>query len=355
MGTIFVGMAGWNFDAWRGTFYPEGLKQKDELAYASRRLHTIEINGTFYSLFRPDSYMSWYAQTPADFNFSIKGPKYITHERRLKDFETPLSNFLASGILALREKLGCILWQFPPTLPFLPERFEPFFAALPHDMETAARLGTGHSTWLEGRTFLDVPVNHRIRHAVEGRHPSFRDPAFVELAKKYGIAIVVGDTAGRWPLIEDVTTDFLYLRLHGDETKYPQGYTKEALEYWGQRVQTWSTGGQPEDAALVVPGPPQSASPSIYMYFDNDDKDTAPLNALSMITLLTQQGILPERMAHELPAVSLARKVKVEKTAKAKASKVARTPKEAKAVKKTKAVKKVKKKATKAKTRKKSA
>ncbi|WP_218110047.1 DUF72 domain-containing protein [Oligoflexus tunisiensis] len=374
MGTIFVGMAGWNYEGWRGTFYPEGLKQKDELAYASRRVYSIEINGTFYSLFRPDSFLSWYAQTPADFNFSIKGPKYITHERRLKDFQTPLSNFLASGILALREKLGCILWQFPPTMPFMPERFEPFFAALPHDMETAAKLGAGHSTWLDGRTFLDVPVNHRLRHAVEGRHPSFKDPAFVELAKKYGIAIVVGDTAGRWPLIEDVTTDFLYLRLHGDETKYPQGYTREALEYWGHRVQTWSNGGQPDDAALVIPGPPQPASPSVYMYFDNDDKDTAPLNALSMITFLNQNGILPERVALDLPPVALARKVKAAKAAKtaeavkeAKATKAAKTAeavkevkatkavKAPKAVKKTKTVKKVKKKATKAKTRKKSA
>src|SRR6478735_9889656 len=314
MGKIFVGMSGWNFEGWRSTFYPEGLKQKDELAHASRRVRSIEINGTFYSLFKPDSYQSWYAQTPADFNFSIKGPKYITHERRLKDFQTPLNNFLASGILALGEKLGCILWQFPPTMPFLPERFEPFFAALPHDMQTAAKMGQGHSDWLKGRTFLEVSGNHRLRHAVEGRHASFRDPAFVELARKYGVAIVVGDTAGRWPLIEDVTTDFLYLRLHADEVKYPNGYTKEGLEYWGQRCQVWSKGSQPNDAALVVAGVPSSQPRQVFAYFDNDVKETAPLNALSMITYLTQKGELPERVFTDMPIVSAVKKEKPAKT-----------------------------------------
>jgi uncharacterized protein YecE (DUF72 family) len=328
MGTIFVGMAGWSFDGWRGSFYPEGLKQKDELAHASRRIHTIEVNGTFYSLFRPTSYLGWYAETPEDFNFSLKGPKYITHERRLKDFQTPLNNFLASGILALREKLGCILWQFPPNMPFTRERFEPFFAALPHDMKAAAAMGQGHSPWLEGRTFLDVQENHRLRHAVEGRHPSFRDPVFVELAKQYGIAIVVGDTAGRWPLIEDVTTDFMYLRLHADELKYPNGYTKKSLEYWGQRIKTWSLGSQPEDAALVVPGQPIPTARTIFAYFDNDVKETAPLNALSMITHLKQDGTLMERKPDAWePAL---KDKKVTKAKKAKARKKIKVTKKAK-------------------------
>jgi len=333
MASIFIGMAGWSYEGWRGSFYPESLKQKDELAHASRRVQSIEINGTFYSLFRPAIYLGWYEQTPADFNFSLKGPKYITHERRLKDFQTPLNNFLASGILALREKLGCILWQFPPTMPFTVERFEPFLAALPHDMAAAAQLGLGHSDWLEGRTFLEVTDNHRLRHAVEGRHPSFRDPAFVELARKYGIAIVVGDTAGRWPLIEDVTTDFLYLRLHADETQYPNGYTKKSMEYWGRRVQTWSQGLQPDDAAVVVPGPPAPMPRTIFTYFDNDVKETAPLNALSMIAYLTQSGALPERIFPSMPLVAQLK-----------------NPSKKKPAKKTKAVKKVK-----ARTRKKSA
>ncbi|HYX38997.1 MAG TPA: DUF72 domain-containing protein [Oligoflexus sp.] len=359
MGAIFIGMAGWAYDGWRGSFYPEGLKQKDELAHASRRVHSIEINGTFYSLFRPNSYLSWYEQTPPDFNFSIKGPKYITHERRLKDFQTPLSNFLASGILALREKLGCILWQFPPNMPFTVERFEPFLAALPHDMQTAANLGTGHSPWMEGRTYLEVQGNHRIRHAVEGRHPSFRDPAFVELARKYGVAIVVGDTAGRWPLIEDVTTDFLYLRLHADEVKYPDGYTKESLESWGHRIQTWSQGMQPEDAAVVVPGVPPVMPRSIFAYFDNAVKETAPLNALSMITWLTQGGVVMERQPIEAELGAREKfiaQVKTAKKTKKKADPKPKTVKKAKVAKKAKAVKKAKPaKKAKAKTRKKSA
>lgn len=340
MGPIFVGMAGWSFDGWRGTFYPEGLKQKDELIYASRRVRSIEINGTFYSLFKPTSYFSWYEQTPADFNFSIKGPKYITHERRLKEFETPLNNFLASGILALGEKLGCILWQFPPTMPFLPERFEPFFAALPHDMETAARMGAGHSDWLNGRTFLEPKGNHRLRHAVEGRHESFKDPAFVEMARKYGIGIVVGDTAGRWPLIEDLTTDFLYLRLHGDEIKYPDGYTREGLEYWGARFRQWSAGTQPADAALVIPGEAPAIPRTIFAYFDNDVKETAPLNALSMITHLTQLGVLSERIVEGLPEVSqVALKKAVKKTTEKKTEKKTVKKAEKKTVKKKSAPK----------------
>lgn len=347
MGLIFIGMAGWSYDGWRGSFYPDGLKQKDELAHASRRIYSIEVNGTFYSLFRPNSYLNWYAETPADFNFSLKGPKYITHERRLKEFTTPLSNFLASGILALREKLGCILWQFPPNMPFTRERFEPFMAALPHDMQTAAELGKGHSTWLEGRTFLDVPVNHRIRHAIEGRHPSFRDPVFVELAQKYGIAIVVGDTAGRWPLIEEVTTDFMYLRLHADETKYPEGYTKDSLLVWGQRITRWSEGYQPEDAARIVATTPPVMPRSIYAYFDNDVKETAPLNALSMITLLKQSGVLSERIVDEWTAAP-------PKASKATKAAKPKKPAKARKAKKTKKAIKVVKKA-KPKTRKKSA
>ncbi len=335
MGKIFVGMAGWSYEGWRGSFYPDDLKQKDELAHASRRIHTIEVNGTFYSLFRPNSYLSWYAETPADFNFSLKGPKYITHERRLKDFQTPLSNFLASGILALRDKLGCILWQFPPNMPFTRERFEPFLAALPHDMKAAAVMGQGHSTWLEGRTFLDVQENHRLRHAFEGRHPSFRDPVFVELAKHYGVAIVVGDTAGRWPLIEDVTSDFMYLRLHADETKYPDGYTKDSLEYWGKRITCWSKGTQPDDAALVVRAQPALEPRTVFAYFDNDVKETAPLNALSMITHLQQDGLLPERKPDDWKPS--ARIKKVAKVKKATAVKKPKSAKKAKVVKKTKA------------------
>lgn len=304
MASIFVGISGWNFDGWRETFYPAGLKQKDELAYASRRVHSIEVNGTFYSLFRPSAYQSWYEQSPADFCFSIKAPKYITHERRLDRFETPLANFLASGILALGEKLGPILWQFPPTMKFDAPLFEAFMAALPHDMATAAKIGQGHSDWMAGRTYLEPKGNHRIRHAIEGRHESFKSPEFIALARRYGIAIVIGDTAGRWPYIEDISTDFIYLRLHADETKYPNGYEKASLEHWSKRFQIWSSGSQPDDAVLVVPGSPEKRPRQVFAYFDNDVKETAPLNALSVISHLLQNGAIAERIFADLPQVS---------------------------------------------------
>jgi uncharacterized protein YecE (DUF72 family) len=308
MTTIRIGISGWTFDGWRGTFYPDRLRGKDELAFASRKVGSIEINGTFHSLFRPANYQSWYEQTPAGFVFAVKAPKYITHERRLKDFETPLSNFLASGILALGEKLGPILWQFPPTLPFTAERFAPFMAALPHDMKTAAHLGTGHSTWLEGRTFLEPRENRPLRHAIEGRHESFRSPEFIELARRHGIAVVVGDTAGRWPCIEDVTTSFIYIRLHGDETKYPDGYTKAALEHWAERLQIWAAGRQPADAQTVVSLPPPAEPRQVFAFFDNDVKELAAVNALSMISHLCELGALTPLSDAGLPAVAAEKK-----------------------------------------------
>lgn len=311
MSAIRIGISGWTFEGWRGPFYPADLKRADELAFASRKVSSIEINGTFHALFRPANYQSWYEQTPADFVFAIKGPKYITHERRLKDFETPLSNFLASGILALGEKLGPILWQFPPTLPFTVERFEPFMKALPHNAHDAARLGTGYSTWLEGRTFLEPANNYPLRHAIEGRHESFKSAAFIELARKYGIAVVVGDTAGRWPYIEDVTADFVYIRLHGDEEKYPDGYTKGALEQWAQRLARWAEGSQSSDAVLVVPGDPPAQVRPVYAYFDNDVKELAALNAVSMIAHLTQSGLLmPRHVDDGMPTLKPARAAK---------------------------------------------
>jgi uncharacterized protein YecE (DUF72 family) len=302
MSRILIGVSGWTYEPWRGSFYPEGMKQKDELAYASRRLHSVEINGTFYSLLRPANYRLWYEQTPAGFRFSLKGPKYLTHVRRLKDFETPLANFLASGILALRDKLGPILWQLPPSLAFDAERVEAFLAALPHDTQRAVEIGRGHSDWLAGRELLETDAKRPLRHAVEARHASFKTPAFVEMARRHKVAVVVGDTAGRWPLIEDVTTDFVYVRLHGDETIYQNGYTKPALERWAQRFADWSRGLQPDDAALVVDDVPARREREVYAYFDNDTKETAPFDAIAMLTRLSQMGLVELPSEVEMPA-----------------------------------------------------
>lgn len=286
MSTIRIGISGWTYEPWRESFYPKGLVQKRELEYASRKVNSIEINGTFYSMQRPKSYESWYAQTPDNFSFALKGPQYITHERRLKEVATPVANFLASGLLCLKQKLGPILWQFPPSLPFKPDRFEEFMATLPHDTMHAAEVAKGHSDWMKDRSYLISEESFPMRHAIEARHESFKDPDFVAMARKYNIAIVVGDTAGRWPMIEDLTADFVYIRLHGDETIYPEGYTDEALSAWAQRIATWSRGEQPTDARLVSTEPPVLKPRDVFAYCDNDTKTSAPFDAMNLWTLL---------------------------------------------------------------------
>jgi uncharacterized protein YecE (DUF72 family) len=252
-------------------------------------LPTIEINGSFYSLQRPEYYADWHDATPENFVFSVKGPQYITHRRRLKEIETPLANFFASGVFELKAKLGPILWQFPPMLPFIAERFEAFFAQLPHDTDAAAAIAARHDLG-DGRTSLVPDRKRLLRHAVEIRHPSFVDPAFIALLRKHRIALVVADTAGKWPLLEDLTADFVYVRLHGDEELYASGYSDAALERWAQRFRTWSQGGQVDDAYLASSTKPRPrASRDIYCYFDNDVKVHAPFNAATLMRKLGQE------------------------------------------------------------------
>jgi uncharacterized protein YecE (DUF72 family) len=203
--------------------------------------------------------------------------------RRLKDIETPLANFLASGVFELKEKLGPVLWQFPPMLPFKPDRFEAFFAQLPHDTEHAAEIAQRHDQRLKDRTSLRIDRKRPLRHAVEIRHPSFVDEAFIALLRRYRIAMVVADTAGKWPLLEDLTADFVYLRLHGDKELYASGYSGEALDRWAARVDAWSQGRQVSDAHLASSQPaPARARRDIYCYFDNDVKVHAPYDAAAL-------------------------------------------------------------------------
>jgi uncharacterized protein YecE (DUF72 family) len=293
---IRIGISGWRYAPWRGVFYPEKLPQRRELEYASRMLPTVEINGSFYSLQSPEFYAQWFQDTPQDFVFAVKGPKYITHMRRLKEIETPLANFFANGLFELRHKLGPILWQFPPMLPFLPERFEAFFAQLPHDTEAAAAIAARHDHRVDGRSQLHPDAKRRVRHAVEIRHESFEDPAFIALLRKYRIALVVADTAGRWPLLEDMTADFTYLRLHGDKELYASGYSDAALERWARRIRTWSQGGQVDDARLASPAPGRRhARRDVYAYFDNDVKVHAPYDAATLMRKLGQASPLGEQ------------------------------------------------------------
>ncbi len=214
-GRIRIGISGWRYPPWRrGAFYPQGLPQRRELAYAAGLFATIEINGTFYSLQRPERFAEWHAATPRGFVFAVKGGRFITHMKKLKDVEAPLANFFASGVLRLKEKLGPILWQFPPNLGFDEARFEAFFALLPRDTDAAARLARRHDHRVAGRAFFEAQPTRSIRHAVEIRHESFRTPRFVALLRRHRIALVFADAVG-WPYFEDVTADFLYLRFHG--------------------------------------------------------------------------------------------------------------------------------------------
>ena len=293
MGAIYIGISGWRYPPWRGGFYPAGLAQHRELEFASRALPSIELNGSFYSLQRPESYAQWHDETPAGFRFSVKGNRFLTHILRLRDIDGPLANVLASGVFNLREKLGPFLWQFPPNFQFDAERMEHFLSLLPHDTDEGLALARKYEPRMEGRTVLEVGKKRKLRHAVEVRHDSFLDPAFIALLRKYKVAVVVADTAGKWPHIEDVTADFMYLRLHGEKELYASGYTDEALDRWAERMRAWADGGQPDDAHLVSSkAAPKRASRDVFCYFDNDVKVRAPFDARRLIEKL---GLDPDR------------------------------------------------------------
>lgn len=278
--TIRIGMSGWTYPPWRGVFYPKGLRQKDELHYASRQVTTIEINGTFYSLQRPDSFAEWAEAVPDEFVFSVKGPRYITHIRRLREPPVLLANFFASGVLRLGRKLGPILWQLPPNLRFDAARLDAFFAALPRDTETAAAMAKRHDGRLKWTA--DTVAHHHapLRHAMEIRHESFRDPAFVDLLRHHDVALVCADTV-EWPRLGDVTSDFVYARLHGSAVLYASGYDAKAIGEWAARVRAWAGGGTPEDVdTLGKPAPRRRRD--VFVYFDNDMKVRAPRDARAL-------------------------------------------------------------------------
>ena len=264
-GSARVGISGWRYPPWRGEFYPRGLPQRRELEYASRQLSTIEINGSFYSLQRPQSWVSWAAETPDDFVFSVKGGRFITHLKQLRDVEVPLANFLASGLLALGPKLGPLLWQLPPTLQFDADRLAAFFALLPRTTGEAAALAARHDERLDGRAVTTTDADRPLFHALEVRHASYRDPAFVRLLREHSIAVVVADTAGRWPMIGEVTAPIAYVRLHGDVELYTSGYSDEALDRWAVTIGAWLDQGT-----------------DVFVYFDNDVKVRAPFDAISL-------------------------------------------------------------------------
>lgn len=273
-----IGISGWTYKGWRGVFYPPQVTQKRELAHASRIFNSIEINGTHYSLQRPSSFESWREETPDDFLFSIKGSRFITHMKKLRDVEEALANFFASGILALREKLGPFLWQLPPNFGFHPQRLETFFALLPRDTRSAARLAKKHTAKLKHGSYTKPGGDRRLRHCMEVRHTSFMVPEFFALLRRHHIAFVFADTAGKWPYAEDLTADFVYVRLHGAEQLYVSGYTDPELDWWAARLRQWSRGEQPKDVRIVTPHS-RVCIKDLFVYFDNDAKVKAPFDA----------------------------------------------------------------------------
>jgi uncharacterized protein YecE (DUF72 family) len=278
-GDVRIGISGWRYAGWRGRFYPEKLVQKKELSYAASIFNSIEINGTHYSLQRPESFARWAAETPEDFVFAVKAPRFMTHMLKLRRIETPLANFMANGMLELGAKLGPILWQFPERQKFEPERFEPFFEMLPRDTDEARKIARKHDHRVAGRTSLKRFPNQPLRHALEIRSDTFAAPEFIRLLRKHSIALVVADTVD-WPLLMDVAADFMYVRLHGSIELYHSGYDADALATWARRVAAWARGTEPKDAVRVIAKPgPKRASRDVFVYFDNDAKVRAPFDA----------------------------------------------------------------------------
>lgn len=287
--TIHVGISGWTYPPWRGVFYPKGLRQKNELSYAASHVGSIEINGTFYGLQRPEAFADWAAQVPPDFVFSVKAPRFITHMRRLRDVETPVCNFLASGLLRLGPHLGPILWQLPPNFAFSSERIETFLAMLPHDTEAASDMARRHDGRLAGRVWLETDARRPLRHAMEVRHDSFRDAAFADLLRRHDVALVCADTP-QWPRLGDVTAPFIYARLHGPEELYASGYDDAALECWAERVRVWAAGGTPDDLDRIAPAKAARRKRDVFVYFDNDQKVLAPHDATALARRLSGAG-----------------------------------------------------------------
>lgn len=289
IGDVRIGISGWRYKGWRDSFYPHGLKQAAELKFASSLFQTIEINGTHYSLQSLDSWKQWYNEAPANFVFSVKAARYLTHLLRFRDDSASVgcANFFAQGLLALNEKLGPILWQFPPSFPFEPAGMERFLRMLPQDTEAARSLARHHDKRVK-TPHLAIDQNRTLRHAVEVRHASFLDPAFVALLKQYGAAPVISDSTEAWPQFEDVTSDFVYIRLHGTESRYAGAYSDPALDRWSARIEAWRLGSQPSDARLIAPdaGPHKATKRDVYCYFDNDAKAHAPFDAQRLMQRL---------------------------------------------------------------------
>jgi uncharacterized protein YecE (DUF72 family) len=283
-GEVRIGISGWRYAGWRGVFYPQKLAQRRELEFAASCFPSVEINGTFYSLQRPSSFRQWAAATSPKFVFSVKGSRYITHMLKLTKVEQPLANFFASGLLELGPKLGPMLWQFPPQNRFNAARLSDFFALLPRTHGAAAALARLHDSRLDGRASTDVAPGTNpatpLRHCVEIRDESFSTNEFITLLRENDIGLVVADTVA-WPLLFDVTADFVYCRLHGSEELYASGYRDETLDVWADRIVAWAQGRTAEGRRACATEA-ECRTRDVYVYFDNDIKVRAPFDAQSL-------------------------------------------------------------------------
>jgi uncharacterized protein YecE (DUF72 family) len=259
---IRIGIGGWVFKPWRGTFYPKGLPQAQELSYASRKLTSIEINGTFYRTQRPATFRKWADETPDDFVFALKGPQFATNRRVLAEAGPSIERFFASGVLELKSKLGPVLWQMAPTKKFEPEDFAAFLALLPQR--------------LDGKT---------IRHVVEVRHESFLNAAFIAMLRKFSVAVAVVES-DKHPMIADVTSDFVYLRLQRTSAKVKTGYAPGALDLWARRARAWESGGALDDLSTIAGGPPAKKQRDVFIYMIAGAKVRAPAAAMALIERL---------------------------------------------------------------------
>jgi uncharacterized protein YecE (DUF72 family) len=305
-GDVRIGISGWTYAPWRGEFYPRGLPQKRELAFASEVFRSVEINGTFYGLQRPQAYARWAEDTPAGFLFAVKGPRFITHMKRLRDPKTPLANFFASGVLRLGGKLGPILWQLPPSLRFDEGLIDAFLSLLPRDAEAATALARQHDERLAGRSWLQAEGCPPLRHALEIRHESFVDPAFAALLRRHNVALVCADTV-EWPLLMDVTADFVYCRLHGSQELYRSGYGAQELDRWAARIACWASGKPMTDGRFADPDHrPKAKRRDVFVYFDNTDKLKAPGDAQGLMRRLGQSPAEAVASASAAPSRSAA-------------------------------------------------
>ncbi|HEX3915465.1 MAG TPA: DUF72 domain-containing protein [Steroidobacteraceae bacterium] len=258
-GTIRIGIGGWTYEPWRGTFYPDGLSQKRELEHASRQLSSIEINGTYYGAQKPATYAKWHDETPDGFKFALKAPRFAMNRSVLAEAGATIARFFSSGVAELKDKLGPINWQFLPTKKFDPADFEAFLKLLPRE--------------IAGRP---------LRHAVEVRHESFRTPAFIALARKHGVAVVIaGDSS--YPQIADPTAPFVYARIMGTTAAEPSGYSAASLERWAARAAAWAAGGIPDDLEYVDPLTGNDEPRDVFLYVISGHKVRNPAAAMSLI------------------------------------------------------------------------